>query len=725
MTAAVQNESVAEPRPIRSRRKWRRLLSLMSSVLGAALVGLLGWVLACTSLSVGTFGERTPWRFGWAVGQTPPPGNMSDERPPSRFEWLATAAGEALARLSYDLSFIVRGPVNVPEAVFIYLDEKAALEMEQSGAIWDRALHAQLLRQLTSDQARAVFFDIVFTDERPEPGVDEDFAAAMRENGRVIIAAPVEADDNKEIPGGLWMPLQQVVPPIPILREAAKGWGTILFNPLDGDYGVRRVPPGVGTKQSAAWEAAKMLGAKLEDGDAVRWLNYYGPAGCFGEVSVNNVLKKRVEPGRFKDQIVIVGGRSTLAGLGFGKDDFRNPYSLLGGKFTTGAEVHLTALLNLLNHEWLTRLDGERERWWILGFGVLLGGALPRFRPHVAVLLAAGALLVVCMLAHWLFVSRLVWFAWCVPVFVQIPVALVWAVGARYFLEERRRLALRDAFGHYLSPQMADRIADSNFDLAPGGTVVEASVLFTDLEGFTTLSEQLHNPELITQVLVKYFTKTTGHILHHEGTITSFVGDALTAVWGAPLADRDHARKAARAAWRLHEIARIEVDGHKLRTRVGLHTGRILAGNVGSAERFDYAVVGDAVNLASRLEGLNKFLGTDVLITEAVREKCGDEFLTRRLGEFRVAGRSETCLVHELLGPTLTMVRTEWCATFEKGLDAFRGGDLDAAARAMRETLAERGGSDGPAQFYLARIARLAAAPLPPGWRGVIEFDGK
>ncbi len=703
MTRLRDEEEASPSADMWGRRNVRRLLSIGSSVLGAALVGGLGWVLAQTSQSVGTFGERTPSQFGW----------------------LATAVGEALARLSYDLSFILRGPVNVPQASFIYLDEKSALDMEQSGAIWDRALHARLLRQLTADKARAVFFDIAFTDAWPVPGVEEDFAAAMRENGRVILAAPVEMDDHKEIPGGWSMPLEQVIPPIDPLREAAAAWGTIVFHPLDGDYGVRRLPSGTGTKQSAAWEAAKMLGAKFEDGDAVRWLNYYGPPGCFDEVPVNDVLKNRVKPGRFENRIVIVGGRSTLSGLGFGKDDFRSPFSLLGGKFTSGAEVHLTALLNLLRNEWLVRLDENREAWLILVFGVLLGGVLPRFRPHLAVLAAALAMFAIGVFAYWLLAYQRIWFAWCVPVFVQAPVAIVWAVGARYFIEERRRKALRDGFGHYLSPHMADRIADSDFALGPGGSVVEASVIFTDLEGFTPLSERLHNPELITQVLLKYFTKTTGHIHDQDGTITNFVGDALTAVWGAPLADRDHVRKAVRAAWRLHEIARMEVDGHLLRTRIGLHTGPVLAGNVGSAERFNYAVIGDAVNLASRLEGLNKFLGTRVLLSEAVREKCSDEFLTRRLGEFRVAGRSEACVVHELLGPVSGEARAEWWMVFEKGVDAFRGGDFEAAAHAMRETMALREDGDGPAEFYLREIASLQAAPLPHGWSGVIELATK
>lgn len=676
-------------------------------MLGAALIGALGWALAQTSLSVGSYGVRKKTAYGWAC----------------------TGLGEYLARLSYDLLFILRGAEPVPDASFVYLDEKAAMEMKQAGAIWDRELHTQLLRQLTADRARAVFFDIVFTDEWGKPGVDGEFAAAMRENGRVVLAGLLETDDGREIAGGWRVPVEQIIPPIDMLRQAAAAWGTIVFNPLDGDYGVRRVPPGVGTVQSAAWKAAQMLGAKLDESPEaqaeVRWMNWYGPAGCFDNVGVNDVLNRRVKPGHFRDRIVIVGGRSTLAGVGFGKDDFRNPYSLLGGYFSPGSEVHLTALLNLLRGEWLTRPGVPREPWLVLGFGIVLGGLLPRFRPHVAALLAVLAVAGICALAYWLFVQQRVWFAWCVPAFVQTPVALGWAVGARYFIEERRRIALRNGFGHYLSPHIADRIADSDFDLKPGGTVVEGSVLFTDLEGFTPLSEQLHQPELVTEVLVKYFSKTTAHILDNDGTIINFVGDALSALWNAPLAQPDHVRMAARAACRLRDDARIEVGGHLLRTRIGLHTGSVLAGNIGSAERFDYAVVGDTVNFASRLEGLNKHLGTNVLISNAVRQRLGDEFRVRQLGEFRVVGRREPCVIYELLGLAADHAPAAWCGVFEKGVQAFRDGDLDAAERQMRETLSLRDGADGPAGFYLAHIAELRKAPLPPGWDGIVEFKEK
>jgi adenylate cyclase len=276
-------------------------------------------------------------------------------------------------------------------------------------------------------------------------------------------------------------------------------------------------------------------------------MNYYGPGGSFLSVSYDRALAPNgVPPDFFRDRIVFVGGRSTLDALMLGKDDFRNPFSWLSAEFSKGVEVHLTALLNLLRSEWLNRLDPRRELWLALGIGVLLGTVLPLFRPHDAALLAACFIGGIGLFAYWLFHQHHIWFAWCISAFVQAPLALGWAVGARYFLEERRRNALREAFIHYLSPHMADRIADADFSLEPGGVVVEATVMFTDLAGFSALSERLDNPAPLAQILTRYFTETTGHVLDNDGTIIKFIGDAVMAVWGAPLPDKDHVQGRAR-----------------------------------------------------------------------------------------------------------------------------------------------------------------------------------
>ncbi len=674
---------------------------MAASLLGAALAAGVGRALTNGSLLMGS----------------------TERKIQSRVQSVIDSAGESLARSSYDLQFVFRGGLVVREACLVYFDEKAGKELKQGMGLWDRKLHAQLVRRLTQDGARAILFDLVFADPWPDPAVDQEFAAAIKENGKVFLGAALELD------GGAGASAQRTIPPTAVLRRAAAGWGLLVFRPVDSDYGVRRIYTGMETIPAATWVAAQKLGTGLSDTAAERaqwrWLNYYGRADSFENVGYERALDPQfVPPGFFRDRIVVVGGRSTLGELRLGKDDFRNPFSVIGGEFSKGPEVHLTALLNLLNGEWLSRLALAKELSLVVILGLLLGGVLPWLRPHLA---ALAALLVsggVIGCSFWLFVQHRVWFAWCIPAFVQAPVALVWAVGTRYFIEERRRNALRDAFAHYLSPQMADRIADADFDLALGGTVVEATVMFTDLENFTPLSEELGKPELISEVLTTYFTQTTGHILESDGTILKYLGDSVQAVWGAPLPDVDHARKAALAAWRLHEASAMEVKGYPLRTRIGVSTGMVLAGNLGSAQRFDYATTGDEVNFASRLEGMNKYLGTSVLISETMHDRLGDGFVTRCVGEFRVVGKKKARVVYELLGPVGAAEHSAWMVGFARGLAAFRLGDFTTAEAAMGETISLRG-ADGPSSFYLERIAILRETALPADWGGIVELNTK
>lgn len=684
-----------------ARLRLKRLVGkTVAGFLGALLVCFVGWALAEASLAREHEGGRLKPRFGWIAGP------LSD----------------ALARLSYDLLFIIRGHEELPQACLVYIDEGSAKELGQRLDPWDRQLHARLVRRLKQQGARAVFFDVVFSEPWPDEKVDRDFAAAIEENGRVFLGAALEIDE------GVDAVQERTVPPIPTLRRAAAGWGLLAFRPVDSDYGVRRLYAGMETVPSATWVAAKKLGASLPDDPAQRtqqrWINYYGRAESFPSMSYSRALAEDGPKDFFRDRIVVIGGRSTLGGLRLGKDDFRNPYSLLGAQFTKGPEVHLTALLNLLRGDWLNRIAPATELAIILIVGALMGAGLPWFRPHAAAIIATITSITIAAWAVWLFTRQHQWFAWALPAFVQIPLALVWAVGARYFIEERRRNALRDAFAHYLSPQMADRIADADFDLSLGGTVVEATTMFTDLENFSTLAEELAKPELISEVLTTYFTQTTGHILDSDGTIVKYLGDSVQAVWGAPLPDENHARKATLAAWRLHEASIMEVKGYPLHTRIGINTGQMISGNLGSAQRFDYAVTGDEVNFASRLEGLNKYLGTTVLISDSVKERIGDLFTTRCVGAFRVVGKKQARVIYEILGLAENTPHAVWMESFDRGLNAFRAGDLAAADDAMRETIALRG-ADGPADFYLSRIAELRASGLPPDWAGIVALSAK
>lgn len=632
---------------------------------------------------------------------------------------------DPLVRLSYDLPFLWRTTLDTHDIRLVYLDEYSAKQLNQPlDDVWNRALHVRLLDRLTQEKARLVFYDIVFDAPAPDPADDTAFAESIHNNGKVILGAAL---DIVERLGSVSE--ERVLAPTKLLRKAATGYGILAFRPVDPDYAVRRMyVRGTSVVPTATWSAAQALGAKIthESRETIGplWLNYYGPGDSFSSVNIAQALDPNgIPPGYFKDRIVMIGPRSAVGYLGLGKDEFATPYSRWNRQFSPGLEVHATILLNLLRNEWLTRMAPNQEAALIVFIGVL-AGSLAFWRPLTATMLAAIISMAIACGACWLVWNQRTWFAWLIPAGVQIPLGLAWAVGSQYLFESRRRKELRRAFGFYLSPQMADRIADSDFDLRPGGRIVDATVIFTDLENFTTLSEDL-DPAEVSAILIAYFEQTTRCILEKKGTIIKYVGDAVMAAWGAPILEPAHAISAAEAACDLRALTEIEVRGRKLRTRIGVNSGKVLAGNLGSSFRFDYTMIGDTTNFASRLESLNKYLGTQVLISEAVRERLDDKFSTRRLGEFRVAGKVHSVMIHELLGRDGVHAREQaWISAFETGIDSFRGGKFSEAADLMNRTCQLRGGSDGPAEFYLRKIAVLRRQDLK-NWDGIIELSEK
>jgi adenylate cyclase len=272
---------------------------------------------------------------------------------------------------------------------------------------------------------------------------------------------------------------------------------------------------------------------------------------------------------------------------------------------------------------------------------------------------------------------------------------------------------------------MADRIANSEFSLALGGKEVEVTVLFTDLESFTKMSESLP-PSEVSQILTTYFNQTTRAILEQDGTIIKYIGDAVMAVWGAPLEEPRHAQRAVLAAWGMSQAGKREVAGRKLRTRIGVNSGLVLAGNLGSDFRFDYTLIGDTVNFASRLEGLNKYLGTDVLISEFTARQLDERIKLRSLGRFIVVGKKNPVGIFEVLGPATDFPQDPpWLETFNRAMKHFFKRELDAAEKGMREVIELRAGKDGPAEFYLHEIAHARTRNPEEPWDGAVRFDSK
>ncbi len=634
--------------------------------------------------------------------------------------------GKGLERLSYDVPFLFQNRVP-EELMMVYLDTMVKKRLQQPTDVpLNRRFYVQLLKRLTKEDAKLVFFDLLFDQESPEPGLDEAFAEAMQQNGRVTLVG----ECVNQVQGNVVF--QTPIQPTPVLEKACAAIGIANVDEDKADFSVRRIYGGLENYPSASWAAAKVLKADVtREGSSrlePRWLNYYCPPARLRAVALDQALAENgLASDYFRNKIVMIGVRTEAGITGAARDTFGNPYSRFDtGAFESslspGAAVHGLSLLNLLNKDWLKRLDYRVELLIVILWGVAVSLGLMRLAPWPATGVAALAAVIFATLSGALQLKQHFWFAWAIPVAAQTPVALVWSVGYRYLIESLRRQRLRQAFAVYASPYMADRIANSQFDLTPGGKEVEATILFTDLEGFTKMSESLE-PAEVSKILIAYFNQTTGAILEQEGMVIKFIGDAVMAAWGAPLPEPQPAERAVLAALNIKKAGEKDIAGRRLRTRIGINSGKVLAGNLGSDVRFDYTLIGDTTNVAARLESLNKPLGTELLISDSTRALLSDRFQIRSLGQFVVSGRSKPVSVNEVIGFRASATeKLAWMETFVMALEAFKKGNAERATELFKEVLRLRGGADGPSAFYLRELQSL---PNERSADGVIHMKEK
>jgi adenylate cyclase len=287
-------------------------------------------------------------------------------------------------------------------------------------------------------------------------------------------------------------------------------------------------------------------------------------------------------------------------------------------------------------------------------------------------------------------------------------------------LQTSRSLA---SFGKYMPTELVRTLVSQGIEAEPGGEQKSLTVMFTDLAGFTSLSEMLG--EEVVPVLSDYLQTASSAVDAHRGTIDKFIGDAVMAFWGAPVENSAHARDACSTALAIQRAmlakrAQLPAGDPRgtLRVRIGINTGRMLVGNIGSATRLNYTVIGDVVNVASRLEALNKGYGTAIIIGEETRRAAGDAVLVRQLDWVAVYGRSEGVAIYELLavaGDGLG-VRPDWASRYEAGLAAYRDRRWAEAERHFAAATAERAGGDAPSQLFMERCQALIAAPPGPDW---------
>ncbi|MBM4285260.1 MAG: CHASE2 domain-containing protein [Deltaproteobacteria bacterium] len=658
-----------------------------------------------------------------------------------------------------------------PRVVLVTVDQPDVDFYKKQGINWPwpRQLYAPIIEFCRLGGARAVIFDIIYSEPSVYgPEDDQRLGEAAAQAGNVIFpfflsreekeSGPLEAEIFQKAaleiagPGPVGLPhYRSLLPPIPPLTAAAATLGNVEAGP-DPDSIYRRLPLALPYQGRwlpflafAAYQRFQSPGPwRFGEGGLVKegvrlpldeqgrmLLKFRGPSRSHRHFSAANVIRSAYQASKGEAPLHApreVAGAWVFVGLtapGL-KDMKPSPVAPI----FTGVELQMTLLDNLLRGDFLRQAPGWLLWAWALGLAaaVSLGVFFSRrLEVTLGVFLVLGGLHLVLAVAAF----RLSW--WLDPVAPGVALFLAFggATAYSYATEGRQKQFIRRTFSQYLAETVVNDLLENPDKLRLGGERRRVTLFFSDLAGFTGISEGL-TPEELVGLLNDYLSRMTEIIMEEGGTVDKFEGDAIMAFWGAPLEQEDQARRACRAA--LRQVRALDDLNQSLRSqglpalamRIGLHTGEAVVGNLGSAKRFDYTVIGDTVNLASRLEGLNKFYGTAVMASEATRAECGGEVEFMELDQVAVKGRAAPVTVFAVLGTAgeLSQLQAEARQEFLEGLSLYRQGRFVEAVLHF-ERAREHLPDPHPAEVYLERCRHYQAAPPPPGWDGVFRPEKK
>jgi adenylate cyclase len=445
------------------------------------------------------------------------------------------------------------------------------------------------------------------------------------------------------------------------------------------------------------------------------FINYLGPPGIFPSYSAAQVLDGKVPQEALKDKIVLVG--ATAVGI----FDLRvTPFSGI----CPGLEIQATVLDNILRRDFI-RTPAQPTLTTlgiVLAIALIFGLLLPR-------LSAVGAIAITLLLVQaYVAFNYLVFRFWGLQLEVFYPLLEVAGVYTgitlqRFLAEERERVRIKKAFQSFVAPEVVNQIIRHPEKLRLGGERREISILFSDIRGFTSLSEVMA-PEAVVEVLHDYLDPMSEIVVKHGGTLDKYIGDAIMALYGAPLDLADHSRRACLTALEMVKTLReldqgwVERGRPSLRIGIGINSGVVSVGNMGSNRLFDYTAIGDNVNLASRLEGLNKYYGTEILVAGATVEHLDSGLYFREVDLVRVKGRRQPITIYEVMGEGVPVgLEARFLELYHRALARFRGRRWQEATEAFQAAL-HLNPQDGLCKHYLQLTEKYAETPPGPEWDG-------
>lgn len=664
----------------------------------------------------------------------------------------------------FDLFSRHLNPPRATERIVIIEVDQNSIEAESQAGIqwpWPRQLYGPILEFLS--EAEAVFIDILFT-EPSSYGQEDDqiLSRAIKKAGNVYLpfflsrtikeVSPEEVDFLSRFAlkgaGPARLRYESLITPIDILRGPVRGAGNVAISPDSGDV-YRKIPllftlkeltlPNLTFSYFTGQGQARVVGETvqvngvelplIEGKILLRYFRGKNPFQAFSAEDILEAYRGRKHPNRlnkdfFKGKIVFIG--LTAAGL---YDLKPTPVSGVATGLSAGVHIHATFFENLINKTYM-RPIGSPLMIPFLAVLVLFIVSFVLTHPSILgnLVLFVGTSGVIMGLGGFLFSKTL----YLPTLYAQsaLIISFILSAAFSYASEGKERLFIKRTFSQYMDKTIVEYVLKNPDLIQPGGKKSWVTVLFADIAGFTTISEKLP-PEETARLLHTILDALTEVVVDEQGVVDKYIGDCIMAFWGAPLKTRDDETNACRAALRFStaiEQINIRFQSQGLAPvaiRVGLHTGDAIAGNMGSTRLFDYTVIGDTVNLTSRLESINKVFNTKIICTQQTLEKTRPRFFARDLGLVQVKGKTEPVPIFELLAENEGQdpQGKEKIDQFHEALSLYRQQEFEKALKRF-ELLIDRYPDDGPSLFYRKQCESLAANfSLTKDWEVIKMVD--
>ena len=675
---------------------------------------------------------------------------------------------------TYDSRFIRKAMVEhgrrdgavIDDIIIVDIDERSIDKLGRFSE-WSREYHADLIDFLNASGAKAIGFDVLFLEHGADAAADSRLVTSVRDAGNVYFAVSFGASN----PDAFLPPMVSPPPDLDYERfsyagqsrfspsaERMEGEFTDLYNSAAGigfsnhypdqDGVVRSIPPmvnfanrlypsfalamalglneidslGINPHHIHAYAALSPLFDMPLDENGRLLINYQGPFRSFRYVSYWDVYAKRLPPAYVKDRIVLIG--TSAAGLfDLRSVPVQNSYP--------GVEIHANLLHTITRNDYIRKLPLLSNLFIMVAISVAIAMCAIFLRLRYSAMIIVVLIFGTIYSTYLLFSHDAVWIELIRPL-LSVMLSFFGIIGYRYVTEQKDKRRIKKMFQHYISTAVVDEILKRPDMLKLGGERILATAFFSDIKDFTTYSEK-SSPGRLVALLNEYLSEMTDIVLHYGGYLDKYEGDAIVAIWGVPVQQDDHAIRACIAALDMQQRMRQlrkkwnKIKQPQFEIRIGINSGPMIAGNIGGRERFDYTAIGDSVNLASRLEGVNKVYNTEIIISEETREFVNHDLILRELDFIRVKGREQKVRIYEVLGAKNDPVEPEFNAClkhYSNGLEAYR---LKRWVQAFDhfQNARQAAPDDGPSNELLRRCKFFIDNPDSDLKDGIFVMKGK